>query len=42
MIKGSIQEGGITTFNIYEPKLGASQYIRPMLQQLNGNSTIMQ
>ena len=42
MIKGSIYEEDTTTFNIYESKSGASQYIRQMLQQLNGNSTITQ
>ena len=31
MIKGSIQEEGITIVNIYAPNIGAPQYIRQML-----------
>ena len=31
MIKGSIQEEGITTVIIYAPNIGAPQYIRQML-----------
>ena len=30
MIKGSIQEEDITTINIYEPNVGAPQYVREM------------
>lgn len=42
MIKESIHEEDITIFNIYGPRIRAPQYIRQMLQQLNGNSTITQ
>ena len=31
MIKGSIQEEGITIINLYAPKIGAPQYISQML-----------
>ena len=31
MIKGSIQEEGITIVNIYAPNIGAPQYIRQIL-----------
>ena len=31
MIKGSIQEEGITIVNIYAPNIGAPQYIRQLL-----------
>ena len=31
MIKGSVQEEDITIVNIYEPNVGARQYIRQML-----------
>ena len=31
MIKGSIQEEGITIISIYAPNIGAPQYIRQML-----------
>ena len=43
MIKGSIQED-ITIINIYEPKLGAPQYVRQMLTRMKGeinNNTII-
>ena len=33
MIKGSIQEEGITIVNIYTPSTGEAQYIRQHLQQ---------
>ena len=36
MIKGSIQEEDITIVNIYEPNLGAPQYIRQMLTAIKG------
>ena len=36
MIKGSIQED-ITSINIYEPKLGAPQYVRQMLTLVKGD-----
>ena len=36
MIKGSIQEEAITIVNIYEPKMGAPQYIRQMLTAIKG------
>ena len=32
MIKGSIQEKAITIINIYEPNIGALQYIRQLLK----------
>ena len=34
MIKGSIQEEGITIVNIYAPNIGAPQYIRQMLKAI--------
>ena len=34
MIKGSIQEEDITIINIYEPNIGAPQYVRQMLKDL--------
>ena len=44
MIKGSIQEKGITIVNIYAPNIRAPQYIRQMLtaikEEINSN-TIM-
>ena len=36
MIKGSIQEEGITIVNIYAPNIGAPQYIRQMLTAIEG------
>ena len=36
MIKGSIQEEGITIVNIYAPNLGAPQYIRQMITAIKG------
>ena len=36
MIKGSIQEEDITIINIYEPNIGAPQYVRRMLTKKNG------
>ena len=36
MIKGSIQEEDITIINIYEPNIGAPQYIRQMLTAIKG------
>ena len=36
MIKGSIQEEGITIVNIYGPKIGAPQYIRQILTAIKG------
>ena len=45
MIKGSIQERDITIVNIYEPNIGAPQYIRQMLTAIKGeissNTVIM-
>ena len=35
-IKGSIQEEGITIWNIYAPNIGSSQYIRQLLTTLKG------
>ena len=36
MIKGSIQEEGITIVNIYAPNIGAPQYIRQILRAIKG------
>ena len=36
MIKGSIQEEGITIVNIYAPNIGAPQYKREMLTAIKG------
>ena len=36
MIKGSIQEEDIKIINIYEPNIGAPQYIRKMLTPIKG------
>ena len=36
MIKGSIQEEDITIVNIYAPKIGAPQYIRQTLTDIQG------
>ena len=38
MIKGSIQEEDITIANIYEPNIGALQYIRQMLTAIKGET----
>ena len=37
MIKGSIQEEGITIVNIYAPNIGAPQYIRQILTAIKGD-----
>ena len=36
MIKGSIQEENVTIINIYAPNIGAPQYIRKTLTDING------
>ena len=36
MIKGSIQEENITIVNIYAPNIGAPQYIRQTLTDIEG------
>ena len=36
MIKGSIQEEDIAIVNIYEPTIGAPQYIRQILTDIKG------
>ena len=36
MIKGSIQEEDITIVNIYDPNIGAPQYIRQTLTDIKG------
>ena len=45
MIKGSIQEEDIIIVNIYEPNIGAPQYIRQILiaikGEINRNTIIM-
>ena len=40
MIKGSIQEEGITT--IYTPNIGAFQYVRQILTSIKGKLTVTQ
>ena len=44
MVKGSIQED-ITIVNIYEPNIGAMQYVRQMLtsmkEEINNNTIIV-
>ena len=45
MIKGSIQEEGITIVNIYAPNIGAPQYIRQILAaikwEIDSNTIIL-
>ena len=45
MIKGSIQEEDITIINIYEPNIGAPQYVTQMLtsmkEEINSNTIIV-
>ena len=44
MIKGSLQEEGITIINIYATNIGALQYVRQMLTRMKGeinNNTII-
>ena len=44
MIKRSIQEEDITIVNIYEPNIGAPQYIRQTLTDIKGetdNNTVI-
>ena len=45
MIKRSIQEGDITIINIYEPNIGAPQYIRQLLtaikEEIDSNTIIV-
>ena len=36
IIKGSVQEGGITVINIHAPNIGAPQYVRQMLTSMKG------
>ena len=36
MIKGSIQEGDITIFNIYAPNKGAPRYLQQILTHIKG------
>ena len=38
MIKGSIQEEGITIINIYAPNVGAPQYVQQMLTGMKGEN----
>ena len=42
MIKGSIQEEYITIVNIYEPNIGAPQYIRQILTAIKMKSKVTQ
>ena len=39
MIEESIQEENITIINIYEPNIGALQYVRQMLKSVKGEIT---
>ena len=39
MIKGSIQEEDIIIINIYAPKIGALQYIRQTVMDINEKLT---
>ena len=39
IIKGSVQEGGITVINIHAPNIGAPQYVRQMLTSMKGKIT---
>ena len=45
MIKGSIQEEGITIINIYAPNIGGLQYVRQMLtsmkEEINSSTIIV-
>ena len=45
MINGSLQEEDITIMNIYEPNIGAPQYIRQMLramkEEIDSNTIIL-
>ena len=41
MIKGSIQEEGITIINIYALNIGAPHYIRQMLITIKGETLIL-
>ena len=38
MIKGSIQEEGITIVNIYAPHIGAPKYIKQVLTDIKGET----
>ena len=38
IIKGSIQEEGITIVNIYAPNIGAPKYIKQILTDIKGES----
>ena len=40
MIKGSIQEEGITIINVYAPNIGAHQYTRQMITMMKGEIDI--
>ena len=40
MIKGSIQEEDVTIVNIYAPNIGAPQYIRQTLTDIEGETDI--
>ena len=42
MIKGSIQKEDITIINIYEPNIGAPQYIRQLLTAIKDGINITQ
>ena len=42
MIQGSIQEEDITIVNIYAPNIGAPQYRRQTLTDINGKPDVTQ
>ena len=42
MIKGSIQEEDITIINIYASNIGPPHYVRQMLTNMKGKSTVTQ
>ena len=42
MMKESIQEEDITIVNIYAPNIGAPQYIRQTLTDINGEIEVTQ
>ena len=42
MIKGSVQQEGITIVNIFAPNIGAPQYIRQTVTDIKGEITVTQ
>ena len=39
MIKGSIQEEDVNSYNMYAPNIGAPQYVKQMLTSMKGEIT---